>query len=323
MPKAKASILALLTAAAAVAGMFFVPYSPPEAVRTTVVQSGEWMRCARIGGIVSCGIEPCITTEGGIVRRIHAEPGQAVRKGQLLFSMDTSAQEAALKAITQARYTYQQTAEKMGESIEALAISQELEWMQTELVLRAQIEAAQIRAQTDGVLDRIYVQEGQYAAKAHLLGSVSTGEKEIIASASVHALSQAELNGLVLVKMDAETLGIGIIQNISAPDDTGMQQLVIRPVQQEQFAQCEAGEYVSVEWVEEQIDHCALIPIGAVDAQSHVWFVSDGRAYPKAIDTTKRNGECIAAGEEWENCRIVLEPEGLREGCRVKEAKKQ
>ena len=125
MPRAKASLLALLTAALAAALLLLAPYTPAVPVQTMRVAPGQWVRSVEMGGAVRRGTEPCISLQGGVIRRIHARCGEWVKKGQLLFSMDTSAQEKALEMLMRMRHSLK----NIHPDAVALAYAQDMEWM--------------------------------------------------------------------------------------------------------------------------------------------------------------------------------------------------
>ena len=319
MPRAKASLLALMTAALTAAALFLAPYTPAVPVETMRIKPGTWARSVEMGGVIVQGAEMCISLREGVVRTVHAEAGETVQKGQLLFSLDTSAQEKALAALAKMRYA----TGGFDESIAVLALSQEMEWLQTEMELRAQIEAAQIRAQSDGVLERVYVQEGQYAAAASLLGSISNGKRQIAAAAQADSIQGMRIHDAVVLKNREDVLGTAVVRSISAPDENGMVQVIAEPTEVCQLDACLQNSLLTVEWLTESMQAQALVPVSAVDADGNVWVIENGVANARKIDAGKRSGGWIAADAQWLNCRIVLEPEGLSEGCRVKEAKKE
>jgi len=319
MPRAKASLLAIMTAALTAAALFLIPCTPAVPVQTLRIKPGQWVRSVELSGMICQSMEPCISMRDGIVRAVHAEAGETVKKGQLLFSLDTSLQEKALETLARMRYTVR----NMDKGTAALAFSQEMEWMETEMELRAQIEASQIRAGKDGVLDRIYVQEGQYAAAASLVGSLSDGRRQIMACAPADSVQDMQTMDVLVVKNKEELLGAAVVRRISAPDEQGMVQITAEPSEECRLDDCAQNSLLTLEWLAESTEVQALVPVSAVDAQGNVWAVEDGKAYARKIDAGKRSADWIAADEKWQNCRIVLEPSGLSEGCRVKEAKRK
>ena len=84
---------------------------------------------------------------------------------------------------------------------------------------------------------------------------------------------------------------------------------------------CADDEKITVDIVKETLRECTLIPVSAVDAEGNAWFVKNGRAYCEAVEILWLGDHKAVTTDEWEERQIVLNPEGLTEGCRVKEAK--
>lgn len=323
MPRAKASLLVILTSALTVAVLFLLPYTPAQRVRTAVVERGDLMRSVLLSGTVSyLNQQPCVNAQAGRVARVYARPGQTVRAGDLLFVMDTSAQEAALSTLEQARYAQRAALEGQSGAVTALAMERELAWQEQEAALRQSIEAAHVRAGIDGVVEVVYAREGDWLDAACVLGAVRDESKCVVATARLAALPLAQAG--TPAALGENGLGPAVLSRLDAPDaQSGTQRLVFTPAAQEQLAKCEIGETVTVEMLVETVRDCVLAPLSAVAADGRVWYVEDGRAHSAVPESMKRGGELAALGEEWEGRRVILLPDSARltEGCAVKEAR--
>lgn len=321
MPRAKASLWVILTSALTVAVLFLLPYTPAVPVRTAEAHRGDLLRSVLLSGVVSYeSQQPCLNAQAGRVAKVHVRAGQRVQAGELLFSMDTSAQEAALASLERARYAQRAALGQQEAVVSALAVERELAWQEQERQLRQSIEAASIRAGMDGVLDAVYAVEGEWVEAGSLLGSVRDTAKCVIAQArqTVCPGTAAALEGR------ENTLGAAVLSRVSAPDmESGTQQLVFLPASQEQLAQCETGETVTVEVLVETVADCVLAPLSAVAADGRIWYVEDGKARSEAPGELKRSGESVALDANWEGRQVILLPDDARlsEGCAVKEAK--
>lgn len=323
MPKAKASLLVMMITAMTTAVLFWLPYTPRPAVRTVVVQEGSVIRTVLMNGaVIYRDQQPCICLQGGVVRRIHVRPGQLVKKGDLLFTMDTSSQEAALAAIQQMRYQ-QQKLNAADTVLSALAAEREWAWSENETRLRAEIQASQIRAGCDGVVENVYAEEGAYVSASGVLGSVRGCEKQIQATVPVVDAARLCAGTAAIVIREGQTIGTAVLHAISAPDAEGRQQLSFLPASEEQLARVEAGTQVTVETVVETIESCTPVPVSAVDEDGRVWYIEDGVAKSGKIPLDSCSAEEVAAPLEWAGRTIVLEPDlaVLTDGCAVKEAK--
>lgn len=321
MPRAKASLLVILTSALTVAVLFLLPYTPALRVQTAVAVRGDLLRSVLLSGTVGyLDQQPCVNAQAGRVARVYARPGQKVRSGELLFAMDTSAQEEALAALEQARYAQRAALEGQGGAVTALAVERELAWQEQETTLRQAIELSQVRAGMDGVVEAVYAREGEWLDAAGVLGAVR-GESRCVTAT-------ARLAALPLVQPGAPAalgeMGPAALSRMDAPDvQSGTQRLVFTPAGEEQLADCEIGETVTVEMLVETARDCVLVPLSAVASDGRVWYAEDGKARSAVPESVKIGGEMAAVGEEWEGRRVILLPESLRltEGCAVKEAK--
>jgi membrane fusion protein (multidrug efflux system) len=80
------------------AGKAYTP--PPEAVSSAVVHEEKWQGTLSAIGSVMPAQGVIITPEiAGIVREISFEPGATVKKGDLLIKLDTSSEDAQLRAL--------------------------------------------------------------------------------------------------------------------------------------------------------------------------------------------------------------------------------
>lgn len=323
MPRAKASLLVILTSALTVAVLFLLPYTPAQRVHTAVAGRGDLMRSVLLSGTVSYfNQQPCVNVQAGRVAGVYVQPGQKVREGELLFAMDTSAQEAALASLQKARYAQRATLEGQGDAVTALAMERELAWQEQETALRQSIEAAHVRAGIDGVMEVVYAREGDWIDAAGVLGAVRDESKCVVATVKLAALPLAQTG--TPAALGENGLGPAVLSRLDAPDaQSGMQRLVFTPAAQEQLAKCEIGETVTVEMLVETVPDCVLVPLSAVAADGRVWYVENGRAHSDVPGSVRRGGEMVALGEEWDGRRVILLPDGARltEGCTVKEAK--
>ena len=323
MPRAKASLLVILTSALTVAVLFLLPYTPAQRVRTAVADRGDLMRSVLLSGTVSyLNQQPCVNVQAGRVAGVYVHPGQTVRAGELLFAMDTSAQEAALASLQKARYAQRAALEGQADAVAALAMERELAWQEQEAALRQSIEAAGVRAGMDGVVEAVYAREGDWLDAASVLGAVRDERKCVVAMAKCAALPLVQTG--MPAALGENGLGPAVLSRLSAPDaQSGTQRLVFTPAAQDQLAKCEIGEAVTVEMLVETVRDCVLVPLSAVASDGRVWYVENGRARSDVPSSVRHGGEMAALGEEWEGRRIILLPDSARltEGCTVKEAK--
>ena len=314
MARTKASLLLILTAALTVTALLCMPYTPKAVVRTVVLEEGELVQSVLLSGIVRYLQEqPCAALKDGRVKAVHAAAGEAVRAGQLLFQLDTSAEEAALAACVKARWQQSQ----LDEAMAAVTAQGQLELWQMEMELRAIIEASNVRAEADGVVGAVYVQEGDWVSAGALLGWMHSPIKCVQARGM--PLSGA-LPGAAAV---LDTGAAARLHMLSAPESDGMQQTVFLPVDAHALDGHSTGESVTVELLCATLPRSALVPLAAVSAQNEIWLVEGGIARARKVDISQRGVDYVAAPLELAGKRVILQPDGKRltDGCAVKEAK--
>jgi membrane fusion protein (multidrug efflux system) len=164
------------------AGKAFTP--PPESVSSAQVESTQWEGTrGAIGTLVALRGVTLSTELAGTVREIAFESGGAVRKGDLLVKLDTSAEEAQLAAAeadaTLARLNHERARvlRKEGSNAPADLEAAEARAKQTEATvanLKATIAKKTIRAPFDGRISIRQVELGQVLSPGAPIASLVT-----------------------------------------------------------------------------------------------------------------------------------------------------
>src|SRR6185295_6762577 len=149
-------------------------HPPPESVTTAVAKQEEWpSTVAAMGSVTSVQGVTVSADLPGIVEKINFESGKWVRKGDVLVKLDTSQEEAQLRAADSQRDLARLNLERMKGLKESGVISQSdydraaAEFTQGEArvgEIRATMERKTIRAPFSGVLGIRQVNLGQYMA---------------------------------------------------------------------------------------------------------------------------------------------------------------
>jgi membrane fusion protein, multidrug efflux system len=162
------------------AGSAFVP--PPETVSAATVKEESWPESIATVGSITAVQGVHLTAEvAGMVREINFESGAAVREGELLVSMDTSTEEAQLRAL-EAQTGLAETNLKRFRSLRAENTISQAELDQAEATLkqvaanadavRATIAKKVIRAPFAGRLGIRQINVGQYLEAGRLIVSL-------------------------------------------------------------------------------------------------------------------------------------------------------
>ena len=105
MSRTKASFVMIMVTAVTVTTLFLLPFTPRLAVCTVVAQQGDLVRTLVLEGMVRYRQEQtCLSLFQGVVNGVYVQAGQAVHRGDLLFSLDTEQQEAQLESLTTASW---------------------------------------------------------------------------------------------------------------------------------------------------------------------------------------------------------------------------
>lgn len=105
MTRTQASLSVIAVTLATVTTLFLLPYTPKIPVKTATIQRGNWTKTTLAEGVVQYRQQqPAVCLQGGVLRQICAGEGETVRKGQLLFALDTRQEEAALERLAAGRH---------------------------------------------------------------------------------------------------------------------------------------------------------------------------------------------------------------------------
>lgn len=319
MRKGKKALLMLGGSVLTAVLMIAWPVSGSPQVETAVVQSGELIQSVQINGMARYRQEqPCISLKSGVISRVYARAGQPVQRGELLFQMDTQAEEQALSSLYEMRHAYETALRQLDGAVTALTLQKQLEWQSRETQLLASINASHIRAAADGVVEAVYVQEGEYAAEKTLLGITRGCDMQIAASVFAADVPGLSLGAAAVARNGSQQIPL-VLSKISPLDDNGMLTLCFEAGDEAGLDGFCNGETVEVELIAGMQSEGALIPIAAVDADGMVWVVEKGRAYHREIVLGECNRFCASAEPSWVEQRVVLHPETyhLKDGMPV------
>ncbi|MEG0513492.1 MAG: biotin/lipoyl-binding protein [Clostridia bacterium] len=334
MQKTKASLGVIAATAITVLTLFLLPFTPKVAVRTVLPTRGDLIETIFLEGVICYQNEqPCVNLQAGLVKAVYANHGQRVKAGELLFCLDTTAEEQALGVLTKMNYEREQAIQSMGEhaALEALSLQSTMDAKKMQAELQMQIESKQIRAQSDGVVGGVFTEKGAYVAAMSVLGTVRDERK------CVTTVNHMQNGGNVAPNTAAELqsatgkkLGFATLKRIGAPTIDAqtaqyLQQLTFMPSDENALDAMEIGDRVTVELLCNVSPNEVLVPLSAIGSGDKLWVVKDGAATPLRVDLNKRNEEYVCVSETLLGKRVILMPDEseLYAGCAVKEAKKR
>ena len=233
MTRTQASLSVIAVTLATVTTLFLLPYTPKIPVQTAIVRRGEWTKTTLAEGVVQYQQQqPAVCLQGGVLRRVCAQEGENVRKGQLLFALDTSQEEAALERLSASRHAMEEAVSAFGQEAILWKLSEQLELESQEAALKQSITLKQIRAEQDGVMGPVYRQEGELLNAGELLAIVHSTEKNVAAVCRTTIVSKIG-TGAEATIMDSKGQAVGEarLTAIGAPEtDTSTGQSVQRLV---------------------------------------------------------------------------------------------
>ncbi len=301
MRNGKKALLMIAGSLCASAMMALWPVEQALEVEAVVVEQGELVRSQMLLGTVCPAQEtPYLSLKDGIISRVYVQAGEKVKKGDLLFKMDTAAEEQALKEL----YKMQQ------KSIPAIALG----WQQKEAELLAAIEASQLRARTDGVMAAVYTEEGSMVAAMTMLGKTNGQGKRI--AAAVPMASSSLMPGMTAT---ADQIPL-VLSSLTDGGEEGAPIAYFEMLQSVDAQAFRIGETVNVELFDEPGPISALVPLSAITAEETVWVVTDGYAYQEHLDVRECSRTHAAADFSWAGRTVVLHPARyeLKEGSAVR-----
>jgi len=289
-------------------------------VETVQIQSGPLVRTVLLDGVVSCEQEQaCFSPKQGTVAAVYVKEGQQVACGDLLFQLDTSAEEAALARLYRMRYDYQSVLNQLDLSAEATVLQAQLEWNTTERQLVAGISASQIRAHMDGTVETIAVEKGALVSGAQVLGVIHGNDKVIKAQAYTEDVRETSSGAAAVVKTAEGVYPLVLKDKKNLPENPDFQIVYFEPAEQAGIDHFHAGRKLTVELVRDTEDCEALIPLEAIDSDGNVWYIQSGKAYSGQVEAKSFNRTHAAGEKEWSGRKVILYPDRfqLENGMRV------
>ncbi len=322
MRRARQAALLLAGSVAAAVCIAATPVKSGIRVETAVVRAGELAETIWLNGTVQYADEqPYISLKSGTVAGVYVQAGDRVCKGDLLFQMDTTAEIQTLASLYEAWYQNERMIDGFSETAAALGRPRALEWQQLEAQSKAMIEAGQIRASMDGVVEAVYVREGDGIGEGTLLGMSRGTEKQLAATVRSADASLLKTGAVVWIERNGERIQ-GAVSQIQALPEKGASLINIIPEKAETFAGFSIGETVRTEAVVSIHNADALMPLAAADEDGFVWMAVDGKVQKKAFEWNLCSRTHAQADAEWLGQTVILYPDRyrLRDGMNIQVA---
>lgn len=309
MRRGKQAFLLLAGSIAAAVWMAAAPVKNGIRVETAVIQPGELVQTVWLNGIVGYTDEqPYVSLKTGKINSIYVQIGDTVSEGDLLFQMDTTSESQALSELYETCYQKKRVISSLNEAVSALQKQAELEWHQLEAQFKTSIEAGQIRAAQKGLVDTIYVKEGDMVTEGTLLGTSHGEEKQVVVSAQNVDAALIETGATAWLYKDNEKIHASVhkLQPLNDNESWLVNILPENPDVMDSFA---IGENIQAEIVIERKPTKALMPLAAADENGDVWIVEEGKVKKKGFSWENCSRTHAQAAQEWTGQMVLLYPE--------------
>lgn len=312
---------------------FFSVFAEDEKIVTEVaVHVGKITRATIHAYVTAYGIvEPEPATRGkpaasarlaspfsGIIAEANCYEGQQVKKGDLLFRLDSRATEVALKKAQQAAEFAEQNLERQKKLLKIEGTSQKALQESEQQVNAAQSELATAETQTkllrvesplDGTIVQVHARPGEAVDANSFLAEVIDLER-LVVTANVPSGEVAPLKTGTEVKfsIDGESPAAGKLIFISPRVDIKTGTVLIRAsIPPDSFR---SGQVLSLRIVSNTHKNVLAVPLESLVKGE------GGKNFIAIVDGNKATNKEVKAGLR-ENKLVEVEGEGLKEGMEV------
>ena len=267
----------------------------PISVETVRVSTGIFETVLNLSGTINYETQAaCILPQAGRVSEVYCSRGDAVLKGELLFSFNVDSERALLEK-AYGEHDYMQAA-----------------------ALERQIGLAAFRAPTDGVLTDIAAFEEGYLA-AGSVGALVASNTHVVEISTVQADAARIKKGMAVRLFDGDTaIGIGRVVSMGPL----MPNALVKIISDEKLS-LPVGAQLRAQVLLFSKADVLLVPSSAVDDEGRIWRVYNGRIFPVEQSVLQLGQGNAWVREGLEGMEIVLkQSDAFKIGQRVKEVGK-
>lgn len=327
MSRTKVSVWVIVFTLAFAVTMFVLPITPRVPVKTVAIERGSLKETISMTARVSDKGETVYgALVGGRVSDIYVSAGDYVAAGDRLFSLDDSYEKQALGALLSAieagdsaggAYAYDTS------PLTAVTLQNQLDLISQAETLKRTIELKTVRADADGVVKQLYIRKGELLADMTVALLVGSDERELLSTQRAQDMARVTAGMTGTVRVGEDIVGSARVSGFSAPGYQEALMTYAQTLRMDLFAVSPppVGTQTQVELLLSETPDVPLAPLTAVSESGRIWVVRDGKAYPEAVDLSKRSDEWLLVGDELEGLSVVLAPDEsrLKSGCAVKE----
>ena len=245
-----------------------------------------------VSGTVEAEQEAFVSPElNGQVRKIHIKEGQYVKRGDLLISLRTDITEKTIQEVktslelTSLLYEKQKELwdQKIGSEVQYLQARTNKESLEARLAtLEEQLRLASIRAPFDGLVDRVFIKEGELATPGmRLLHLINLKSLKIYSDISENYLNDVQVGEMVEIEFPSlpelsRSLPVAYIGNV-IDNKSRTFRLEVRFNNQNEIIK--PNQFVNLRINDFRSDSALVIPSIVIkqDMQGHYVFIAEGK----------------------------------------------
>ncbi|MBN2686108.1 MAG: efflux RND transporter periplasmic adaptor subunit [Pontiellaceae bacterium] len=266
------------------------------------------------GGKVAVGA----MIDGTLVRATCAA-GQGVKKGDVLFELDTRAAEIAVNEQRQNLEFAQNEYDRQGQLLDIEGTS-EREFQQAARALQQaeqalaaaelQLEFHTIRAPIDGTVTAVSANVGDTVQSAQVLAEILDTNRRIVSiQLPAASIDRIESGMPTQLEVDGDWIDAGKIDYIAETVDPGNGTVELRATLPPSVT-LHIGQFVRARILCETHTDCLAVPVAALvtdpEGESYIALIAEGSASRKAV-----------VGELRENGWVEIVAEGIAEGMKI------
>lgn len=300
-------------------------------VEATEITLGKVEKAVSVSGILCYqGEFFSVVPQGGMVAKVYVAEGDAVKKDQVLYRLDTTMEEALLEKAYSALAKVQAQEDAIFtaiskvpslSSLEASELSYE-DLMATQVMeLEATIESMTVRAYQDGQVLSVFCRQGELINGGNPGALLASDTQEIRTQVTARDRTKIQQGMQARIGYEGEQVTLGTVTHVGAltlDSTTGLTTAQVVLALDHEVA-LPIGAQLEVDILLETAAGVPVVPMEALTAKDTLWQVYEGRAYSltptlSLMDDRQAwvQGVCLGI-------QVILNPpEDMLEGQRVK-----
>ncbi|HON87923.1 MAG TPA: efflux RND transporter periplasmic adaptor subunit [Spirochaetia bacterium] len=304
----------------------------PIPVKTMKPIAGDFSHTISFNGhIESNTMVTVLPLVSGILKELPVEPGQQVRKNEVIARIDAERYELQLQQAKAAWLNAKSTYERVAQLYAAQATSlQNYEQAKAQYdAYSSQYDLAKLQLEYTAVKSPI---DGVVLAKHLTAGSLAAPERPLVTIGDINNLivkvkipekyyeiftGKNKITQILIIRNDNEQYK-GIIQSVSPFISADTKNFEVTVAIQDDQKILRPGMFVKIEIELARIPKVLMLPVSALAGSNRVWYVQDGKAYTEQVELTYFSDDYFVIPEEWRERECVIEGSAfLREGSPV------